>query len=384
MPRQIPANDLLLYCSRPLNDYGHESRDGLFRYAADAAKALLKEEIPAYSKLKLPVYDGILSGRHTVAELTRKKYPHAPEQLCVKLMPCVLLDLLTKRKPLFIYPITDGSVTQPQQLTCGLSGSAEGLEKLAAALQKSASRERSPFPLGLKRRTENLRLKVSVSLMRSAADDLRFISRYNEETFFRGLSEQDFTSKLLDLSDKQVRTGFTVLYAMTFFGLTESDVFSVDGVFGFTDTGVRSKDDTRRNAAKELSERIRQGDPSRLGKLADKMGEKLLELPLPPVNADDPVTLARSCTLYAGFSQLGKAYLTALSPLEIALVPDNIGVSHQAAKQRAKLLSQYDNALMLCQGILTLLTAKRPQLSSLKGYGQSRQLMQQIEAEVGK
>ena len=381
--RRLPADPLLPHCSQPLNDYGHESKNGLFHYAATAAKALLKEEAPAYGKLKLSVYDGILSGRHTVAELTCKKYPHAPEQLRDKLMPCLFLHLLTKGKPLFIYPITDGSVTRPQQLTCELSGSAEGLEKLAAALQKSASREHAPFPLGLKRRTEDLRLKVSVSLMRSAADDLRFISRYNEETFFRGLSEQDFASPLLDLSDKQALTGFTVLYAMTFFGLSDSDVFTVDGVFGFTDTGVRSKDDTRLSAAKELSEKLKENDPRRLGQLADKMGAKLLELALPPVDPDDPVALAHGCTMYAGFAQLGKAYLTALPPLEIALVPDSPGEHCQPAKTRASLMSRYDSALQLCQEILTLPTVKKPLLSSLKGYNQALQFRQEIEKEAG-
>ena len=380
--RHIPASDLLPHCSTPLNDYGHESKNGLFQYAAFAAKALLKEEMTAYDKLKMSVYDGIITGMTTVACLTRKKYPHAHEQLCARLMPCVLLDLLTKGKPLFIYPITYEGLNPPQQITAALSGNTEGLEKLASALQKTP--RRSPFPFGLKRRTEDLRLKVSVSLMRSAADDLRFISRYNEETFFRGLSEQDFVSPLLDLSDKQALTGFTVLYAMTFFGLTDSDVFTVDGVFGFTDIGVRSKDDTRLSAAKELSAKLRENDPRRLGELADKMGAKLLELPLPAVDPDDPVALAHGCTMYAGFAQLGKAYLTALSPLETALAPDALGQRCQAAKTRARLMSRYDGALQLCQEILTLPTAKKPQLSSLKGYNQALQLRQEIESEAGK
>lgn len=379
--RQLPASDLLPYCSTPLNDYGHESKNGLFQYAAAAVKALLKEETAAYDKLKLSVYDSILTGMTTVARLTRKKYPHAHEQLCARLMPCVLLDLLTKGKPLFIYPITRKGLEPPRQITAELSGSAEGLEKLAAALKKTP--RRSPFPLGLKRRTEELRLKVSVSLMRSAADDLRFISRYNEEIFFRGLSEQDFACRFLDLSDKQVLTGFTVLYAMTFFGLSDSDVFTVDGVFGFTDTGVRSKDDTRLSAAKELSERLKENDPRPLGQLADKMGAKLLELALPSVDPDDPVSLAHGCTMYAGFAQLGRAYLTALPPLEIALVPDSPGEHCQPAKTRAGLMSRYDSALQLCQEILTLPTAKKPLLSSLQGYNQALQLRQEVEKEAG-
>lgn len=382
MPRQIPATPLLPLCSQPLNDYGHESKNGLFSYARDTAKALLKEEFTAYDKLKLSVYDGILSGRHTVAELTRKKYPHAPEQLCAKLMPCVFLDLLTSGKPLFIYRITDEGLTPPRQITAELSGNTDGLEKLSAALQKS-SRPSSPFPFGLKRRTEELRLKISVSFMRSAADDLRFISRYNEETFFRGLSENAFASPLIDLSDKSVRTGFTILYAMTFFGLTDRDVFTVDGVFGFTDVGVRSKDDIRQKAAKELSQKLKRGDVAELADTADKMGARLLELSLPSVNADEPVSLAQSCTLYAGLAQVGKAYLTALSPLEIAIVPDSIGASHNAAKERAKLMSRYDHVLQLCQGILTLLTAKKPQLSSLSGYKQSQQLGRQLNSGAG-
>lgn len=381
--RQIPANPLLLHCSHPLNDYGHESKNGLFSYAHDTVKALLKEDIAAYDKLKLSVYDGVLAGRYTVAELTRKKYPHAHEQLCAKLMPCVFLDLLTSGKPLFIYQITDEGLTLPVQIIAELSGNTEGCERLSAALQK-ASRPHSPFPLGLKRRTEELRLKISVSFMRSAADDLRFISRYNEETFFRGLSENAFASSLIDLSDKSVRTGFTILYAMTFFGLTDRDVFTVDGVFGFTDVGVhvRSKDDIRQKAAAELSEKLKRGDITELADTADKMGAGLLELPLPAVNVDDPVSLAKSCTLYAGLAQMGKAYLTALSPLEIALVPDVPGASCKAAKDRARLMSGYDHALQLCQGILTLLTAKKPQLSSLNGYKQAQQLGQRLDSEA--
>ena len=383
MPRQIPANDLLPLCSAPLNDYGHESKNGLFSYAHDTAKALLKEDFTAYDKLKLSVYDGILSGRHTVAELTRKKYPHAPEQLCAKLMPCIFLDLLISGKPLFIYRITDEGLTPPQQIAAELSGDIQGFERLSAALQKS-SRPSSPFPFGLKRRTGELRLKISVSFMRSAAEDLRFISRYNEETFFRGLPESSFASSLVDLSDKSVRIGFAVLYAMTFFGLTDRDVFTVDGVFGFTDRGVRSKDDIRQKAAWELSEKLKRGDMAELAETADKMGARLLELPLPPVDVNEPVSLAKNCTLYAGLAQVSKAFLTALSPLEIAIVPDVPGASYKAAKERAGLMCGYDNALQLCQGILTLLTAKKPQLSSLTGYRQAQRLGQKLESGAGK
>ena len=382
VPRQLPANPLLLHCPHPLNDYGHESQNGLFRYAADTVKALLKEDFAAYEKLKLSVYDGILSGMHTITELTRKKYPHAHEQLCARLMPCVFLERLTGGKPLFIYRITDGGLTPPRQITAELTGDTQGFEKLSAALQRSASSRRSPFPFGLKRRERELSLKISVSLMRSAADDLRFISRFNEETFFRGLSEQSFSSPILDISEKSVRNGFTALYAMTFFGLTERDVFTVDGVFGFTDIGVRSKDDKRQRAASELSSRIMQGDIGGLADMADKMGARLLELPLPPVDADRPALLAQNCTLYAGLAQVGKAYLTALSPMETALVPDSIGASYKAAKQRAELMAQYDNALQLCQGILTLLTARKPRLSSLEGYETAKLLQQQLESEV--
>ena len=377
MPRQIPASELLLYCGQPLSSDGSESREGLFHYAGSTVKALLKEETAVYEKLKLSVFDGVLAGRHTINVLTRKKYPHAPEQLCAKLMPCVLLDLLVRGKSLFIYKIsTDSCVLPPPlQITAELSGNIQGMEKLAYALKKSSSR-RSPFPFGLKRRTEELRLKVSVSLMRSAFDDLRFISRYNEETFFRGISQQ--FSPLVDLSDKSVRNGFAALYAMTFFGLSAADLFTVDSVFGFTDIGVRSKDDMRPKAAAELFSRIRQKDIADLAEMADQMGARLLELPLPDLDVDDPAVLARNCTLYAGMAQVGKAYAEALLPLETALAPQGLLPSHKAAKQRAELMSQYDHALTLCQGILTLLTMKKPQLSSLKGYSQTQQLQQLV------
>lgn len=382
MPCQLPPNQLLLRCANPLDIRGNESSDGLFRYANATAKALLKEEAAVYERLKLSVYEGILSGSQTVAELTRKAYPNAPEPICAKVMPCVFLDLLTTGKPLFVFGIDPDSyaLSAPRQIRAELT-EVNGFEAAAAALKKS-SRPRSPFPFGLKRRTEELRLKVSVSLMRTAAEDLRFISRYNEETFFRGVSEKSFASPHLDLSEKSVKIGFISLYAMTFFGLSDSDLFAVSGVFGFTDKGVRSKDDNRRSAAAELSVKFKQGELSELkelAELADKMGARLLELPLPPVDANDPISLARSCTLYSGFAQLGNAYLTAFSPLEIAIVPDDPGPSYKAAKERARLMCRYDNVLMLCQGILTLLTAKKPVLSALKGYKQTQQLAQELE-----
>ena len=381
MPLQLPANPLLLRCANPLDLSGNESSDGLFRYAAGTVKALLKEELAVCEKLKLSLYDFILSGIHTVAELTRKKYPHAPEQQCVRLMPCLFLHLLIQGKPLFICgidPVTH-ALSSPRQIRVELTGSTAGFENVIAALQKS-SRPRSPFPFGQKRRAEELRLKISVGLMQSAADDLRFISRFNEETFFRGLPENSFASPLLDLSEKAVRNGFAALYAITFFGLTDSDLFTVSGVFGFTDTGVRSKDDKRQKAAAELAGKIGRSDRYELAEMADKMGARLLELALPPADADDPMALAGSCTLYAGLAQLGKAYLTALSTLEIAIVPDAPGASYSAAKERARLMSRYDNVLLLCQGILTMLTAKKPQLSSLNGYRQTRQLSQELAA----
>lgn len=389
VPPLLPATPLLRLCPRPLDANGNEAAEGLFRYAASTVKTLLKEETAAYDKLKLSVYDGVICGVNTVAELTRKRHPHASEYLCAKLMPCLLLELLMKGKPLFIYGLTCESsgfaLLPPRRITALLSDNVQGMEKIAAALQKSAVSRRSPFPLGLKRRTDALKLKISVSLMRSAADDLRFVSRFNEETFFRGFSDtQLFSSPLLDLSEKSVRSGFTSLYAMTFFGLTDRDVFTVDGVFGFTDIGVRSKDDKRQKAAEELSSRIMGNDLADLADMADKMGARLLELDLPPVNVDDPMTLAQNCTLYAGFARIGKAYSSALSGLEIALAPDDPGSSCKPAKRRARLMAQYDCALQLCQGILTLLTVRKPRISALKGYKQAQELERQLESEVRK
>lgn len=373
MPPQLPANKLLLQCSRPLDLHGKESAEGLFTFAANTVtKVLLKEENPAYDKLKLPVYYGIFCGRRTIAEITRKKYKNATEPLLAKLMPCVLLHLLIKGKPLFIYKITDKGLTPPQQITAELSD-AHGFEKQAAALQKSAAKRRlSPF--GLKRRSRDLSLKLSISYMNLAAKDMRFISRFNEETFFRGLSEQSFASPLIDLSDKQVRTGFAALYAMTYYGLSDSDLFTVDGVFGFTDMGVRSKDDIRQQAAAAIAAKLSRNDSSELAEMAEKMGASLLELPLPPVDPDDPITLAKNAPFYAGCALMGNAYLTALPPLEAALAPDVIGNYYQTAKQRAKLLTKYANVLILCQRILTLTTANKSRISDLEGYQQTKLL----------
>lgn len=378
MPRQIPASDLLLHCGQPLTADGRESRDGIFHYANSTVNALLKEEAYLYKKLKLSIFDGVLAGRHTIAALTRKKYPNAAEQLCA----CVLLDLLTRGKPLFIYKIMDDyALSPPIQITAELFGNTQGMEKLVLMLKKSSSRH-SPSLFGSKRHTNELRLKVSVSLMRSAFDNLRFISRFNEETFFRGISDKDFSYALIDLSDKSVRSGFTMLYAVTFFGLSADDLFNVDSVFGFTNIGVRSKDDMRPKAAAELLGRIRQDDIDGIAEMADEMSARLLELPLPDLDVNDPITLAKNCTLYAGLSQMGKAYIAALSPVETVLITDTSESFYRAAKQRAELLSQYDRALALCQGILTLLTMKKPQLSSLKAYSQALQLQQQIEKEI--
>lgn len=351
----ISTDKLLKYCGDPL---GRENSAEIFSYASFAVKKLLKKISRPYGKLKLSVYEGLFSGSRSVIEITEKKFSGCSKARLDNLLNCTVLDEICKGKPVFFYPISDNEgkyrLLPPVRLSVKLEGSTEGFEKTAALLEKSAEGRRS-YPvleLLLAAKRKSMLLKVGAAVMKKSVNELAFVTRFNEETFFRNVPIKSFAAENGKITRKELLTAFVSLYAIAFYGLSFREIFTVDEVFGFSDTGIRSKDEVKAEAAISLSEKIKNFETGTISADMIKMGEALLNIPLPEIEIENFVILAENYVFYSALSEIGEAYAAAALRIgEETLIKDKI---FEAAVKRAELMKDYKYAARLCEEILTL------------------------------
>lgn len=377
----LPSDDLLKYCGSPLD---REDSERIFSYASFAVKKMFRKLGKPYDKLKLSVFEGIFSGISSISEITSKKYSDHSREQQKKLMSCVTLDEICKGKPVFFYPISEEngrySLLPPVRLSVQLEGDAAGFEKTEAKIKKSSESKRS-YPLLtalLMKKRDGLLFKIGAAVMKTSVKELAFVTRFNEETFFKNVPMKPFENGRLNISEKDALGAFAALYAMTFYELSFRDIYTVDEVFGFSETGIRSKDTAKREATMRLSDELEKADDDTIAAVLKKMGETLLKIPLPEIDVKNFVTLAENYVYYNAVSNMGAAYIKAagLKSEAAAYGSGNDGDIFASALKRAVLLEDHKFAALLCEETAAL--AEKGQ------HGISRSRSRKKAAEVRK
>lgn len=333
----LPYDSLIEYISSPLD---RAETEQIFAYSSFAVKKMLKKRDKAYVKLKLPVFEGIFSGTVSIAEITRKKYGGAGERQLKNLFSCVLIEEILKGRPVFFFPIEEKTENEGYTLLplTRLNIKIEGEN----AASKSRSYPLLTFLAGRKR--GEMLLKVGAAAMKLSRNELSFVTRFNEETFFKNVPVKALID--LGLDEKREPAAFAALYAMAFYGLSFRDIYTVEEVFSFSAPDIRSKDGIKHEAAKELSEKAKDSDSRQMAELAEKMGEALFGLPLPEIDTKNLLTLAENYIFYNAAADIGNAYLKVTEKV----MPKNsaANIKRDKIRNRAVLLSDYRFASALC------------------------------------
>lgn len=382
----LPSDDLLKYCGSPLN---REDSERIFSYASFAVKKMFRKLGRPYDKLKLSVFEGIFSGISSISEITLKNYSACSREQQKKLMSCVALDEICSGKPVFFYPISEENgkyrLLPPVRLSVQLEGDAVGFEKTADKIKKSSESKRS-YPLLtalLMKKRSGLLFKIGAAVMKTSVKELAFVTRFNEETFFKNVPMNPFENGRLNISEKDALGAFAALYAMTFYSLSFRDIYTVDEVFGFSETGIRSKDTAKREATMRLSEELEKSDNDTITANLKKMGETLLNIPLPEIDVKNFVTLAENYVYYNAVSNMGKAYIKATEPGTEAMDygSGNDGDIFARALKRAELLENYKFAALLCEETAALAEKGRRSISRSRNRKKAEYVRKMAEKE---
>lgn len=360
----LPSDSLLKYCADPLN---RDDSEKIFAYSSFAAKKLLQKHTKAYDKLKLSVFEGIFSVGSSISELAEKKYRGCSSELIQKLACCVFLEKLAEGKPLFFFPIVQEEsggyrLMPPERLRVCLSGDTAEVEQIAAKLDKAAESKRTyPLMTGfVKGKQKKMLLQMGGAIMNTSLKELAFVNRFNEETFFKNLPMSEFDCGRLDINEKSLLSAFTALYAMTFFSLSFRDIYTVDEVFSFSDGGIRSKDTAKSEAAKRLREDLKRLSDNDLALTLKKMGDQLLSVALPEIDARNFAVLAENYVYYVAAANIGEAFLKAAEAVWKGKAREPV--------QRAEIFCEYRYAKELCDEIYSMLNQGIPDISKARSF----------------
>ncbi len=356
-PLFLPYDPLFEYCDSPLE---REDADRIINAASFAVKAMLKKIDKTYVKLKLPVFEAVFSIKKSIADICRQKYPNVSHTRLKGLMSCVLIDELKKGKRIFFFPIREeeresfGSeyvILSPVQIKFfpKKESEKETVQKLNPVLS---------FILNKKRK--NLSVKVGAAAVKLSQNELAFVTRFNEETFFKNVPIRPFSN--FGITEKRDLSAFTALYTITFYGLSLRDIYTVDEVFSFSSSDIRGKDDVKHHAASELSHTAETSDLRKKADIVYKMGEALFGLPLPESDTEKLLVLAENYVFYSAVSDIGTAYLKALETVLLKF-PQNL---KSDIMERARLLSDHRYLSELCEEMTALAAAGKTNITKVK------------------
>lgn len=358
----LKANPYLKMCRKALGD---PRFDEIADYAQYAVNALLTKQIKAYKSLRLNFFEGIFFRGKSICEITRKKYSSCTPEQIEQLMYCEFLDKLYRGKALFIYPLDPSRgymMLSPEKIVADLESEVNTAD-LFGKKQKLPIREKFfdkyLYRLTLKKQGE-LDMKVGGSIMKDNLKNQAFVTRFNKETYFRGVDLTQLAEERLGISDKESILSFVILYSVAFFGLNFNDIYTVEEIFSFTDYGIRTKDNVKTSSAHALRNDLQRCSDWQLGSMLEQMGQVLFDIQLPELSAHSATDSACRYLLYCAAEQTGKTFLRIMN---IGREParhyrENFRTSYDRTRERAELLSEYRKAAALCDDIGSLMAVK--------------------------
>lgn len=395
-------------CKNPLTRDGNEAVNGTLDFAArQCADIFGAETLRLFSEYKIHLYDAVFSGKNTISELARKKYGVKSHTMLTELEYCVLIAEIARGSLIFFCNISkddsSASLIDPEQLHFTLTNVNDKRgRKLKKRIEKNnykllSEKKLQVFTLLARKKLISIRLRLLVDVMKGAQSDRRFIARFNEELFFKNvtvgatrLAASDVVlffdgagaNQYLNLKQKPVQIAIIALYAIATRKLTLKDIYSVAAIFP-TEEGawrIRGKDDLKIEAANEFISTVKSADFNAIISMFAVMGRAILELELPKTDLGDSKALADNYTLYAGISNIGAAYLTAVKNQSITLrmLEKALGTDFKRAMSAARLLTSYEKIVTLCNGIALLQKDKNVDITQLDGYEEAVTLQNKI------
>lgn len=380
--RLIPADLLLKQCKNPLKS---QNKEELFSYSSYAARTILNNEIKAYDSLKLSIYDGVFAGGKSVSDITRKKYGGQSEEMLQRLMSCEFLYRLCRGAVCFVYPVDIDNnclLKSPVRITAKFDGDIKELSHYKKIL-KFMAQTRYSFNITkntvLKKQGE-VELKIGGAVMKESYKNQAFVSRFNEETFFKDFDLTGLMKDRLLIEDKSDKLHFAQLYAISFFGLSFDEIFAVDRVFGFSDMGIRNRDSVKKSAALALRDDLRRLSDNNLASMLEMIGKALDLLPLPKITAESSAFTAKNYVNYISISDLGSVFLKASESSSACSViyREKYADSYKKAKDRAKLLCEYKKVVNLCEDIAAISKNKGANIYTSLWFKEALQLQKDL------
>lgn len=378
----LPSDILLNFCSSPLN---RENTEEIISYCVFAVKKMFREQVKIYSKLNASIFNSIFAGKTSITELTRKKYPASSSQQLKNLSSCVLLEKICAGDTIFFLKLTKINnryvIAPPVQIKVQLEGSTLGLEKIAAKIKRSADSQR-PHPLlklQLSKKREDISIQLGAAIMKTSLKESAFVTRFNEETFFKNVPMKPLTSGRLNLNSKSTLCAFAALYAMTYYNLSFRDIYTVDEVFSFSENNIRGKDSAKNAAALKLSEEMEKADDTQLNLTLIEMGETLTNIEPPDIDVKNFIVLAENYLFYTAAADIGEAFLKAVQyQKENTKAYNNFeGSSLERLKiflDEAAFLSKYRSAANLCGEIAAMEENGQMNISKAPSYRKAEAL----------
>lgn len=355
-PLFLPHDPIFDYCDSPLK---REDTDRIIGAASFAVKAMLKKNDRTYGKIKLSVYESVFSSKSSIADICRREYPDASEPRLKGLMSCALIRELNKGKRLFFFPIQEdeqksfGSVyTILPPMEIKYFSNRNG--KIASPVKLGPI-----FSYILNKKRNELAVKVGAAVMKISRNELAFVTRFNEETFFKNVSVKPISS--FGITENGDLSAFAALYTIAFHGLSIRDIYTVDEVFSFSAPDIRGKDDVKRQAASELSLKSETASDEERTYIIQKMGQALFELPLPEADTKNLLVLAKNYVFYNAVSDMGNAYRKALDAVSPSPA---LTKGKEDVRERARLLSDYRYLAELCEEMSALAAAGKTNITA--------------------
>lgn len=230
----------------------------------------------------------------------------------------------------------------------------------------------SNFFDGKKRRMSEM--TAASEAMKTSAKNLAFVTRFNEETFFKSADLSLFGGSPLSLTEKRDMTAFASLYAIAFYGLTFKDIYTVEEVFGFSEAGIRSKDEQKRQAANDLLHKLKEREP--LDSVLRKTAQTLTDMPFPVLDVKNPVFTAENYVNYRETASVGFSFLKAAEAFS-----DKSEELYLKAVKKAEIFSDYRFAASLCEEIPAIDDRRGYRIKAAKSFKAAEKLQQRVKEE---
>lgn len=386
--------------------------ESMEKYADEQCMLLFgKDELEQLATLKIDILSTLFAGKKSVRALYEKIYPDTFNRITYdKYAKRFIISQLLSGEELYLCRLQkDGeffSLGNPERIICRyIPDNSLEQQKIAKKLEKLSKKNKPKFLLnavqrGIEAETKAAKLSIISGYMKEAANDRRFVARFNEEKFYSGINvdgsvmnvhEVEFVFKnkmfnrYINIAEKPVRMALSGLYCLAFHGLTLEEIYTVGKIF--TLDIDRREEKLKKQSGTEFLTLLYRQDLDNIAQAFAKMLEALMSLKLPVVDLSDINILRQNYTVYAAVANMGAAVIKStknMNEIEIAL-SGIMGKRFETAMVTAHRLMMFNKVVTACDSMANAdektcaLVGKNRSLSVLEGYDEAFAFAQSVK-----